>query len=343
MLDACDRVGVLVMDELTDMWTESKTDFDSALDFPEWWERDVEAMVRKDLNHPSVDPLLDRQRDPRGRRSRTGRSGRGALAEKVRSLDDTRFVTNGDQRDARRASTRRRPPRTAAEARHQHDARRHGRVHGRARRGSELVAERTAESYDVLDVGGHQLHATPATRSTASCFPHRVIVGTETFPNKIDRLWRLVLRQPARDRRLHLDRLGLPRRGRHRPGHDARTTRPRASSVRPTRGCSPTCGDIDITGHRRPASYYREIVFGLRQRPVPRGAAGRSTTAASCRRRRGRGRDTVGSWSWAGAEGKPVTVEVYSDADEVELLLDGDVARASRRWGRRTASGPSSR
>jgi hypothetical protein len=31
----------------------------------------------------------------------------------------------------------------------------------------------------------------------------------------------------------------------------------------------------------------------------------------------------VGSWSWAGAEGKPVTVEVYSDADEVELLLDG--------------------
>ena len=34
MLDACDRLGVLVMDELTDMWTESKTDFDYALDFP---------------------------------------------------------------------------------------------------------------------------------------------------------------------------------------------------------------------------------------------------------------------------------------------------------------------
>ena len=33
--------------------------------------------------------------------------------------------------------------------------------------------------------------------------------------------------------------------------------------------------------------------------------------------------DTVGSWSWADAEGKPVTVEVYSNADEVELQLDG--------------------
>ena len=31
-----------------------KSDFDYAFDFPEWWERDVEAMVAKDINHPSV-------------------------------------------------------------------------------------------------------------------------------------------------------------------------------------------------------------------------------------------------------------------------------------------------
>ena len=41
--------------------------FDYSLDFPEWWERDVEAMVAKDFNHPSVDHVLDRQRDPRDR------------------------------------------------------------------------------------------------------------------------------------------------------------------------------------------------------------------------------------------------------------------------------------
>ena len=45
---------MLVMDELSDVWTESKSDFDHALDFPEWWERDAEALVRKDRNHPSV-------------------------------------------------------------------------------------------------------------------------------------------------------------------------------------------------------------------------------------------------------------------------------------------------
>jgi hypothetical protein len=81
-------------------------------------------------------------------------------------------------------------------------------------------------------------------------------------------------------------------------------------------------GDIDITGHRRPASYYREIVFGLRSdpylavlRPELQGRELSATPWAWT--------DTVGSWSWTGAEGKAVTVEVYSDADEVELLLDG--------------------
>ena len=54
MLEACDRLGMLVMDETFDMWTEGKIAFDYSLAFPEWWERDVEALVAKDFNHPSV-------------------------------------------------------------------------------------------------------------------------------------------------------------------------------------------------------------------------------------------------------------------------------------------------
>ena len=46
--------------------------------------------------------------------------------------------------------------------------------------------------------------------------------------------------------------------------------------------------------------------------------------------------DSVSSWTWPGFEGAPVTVEVYADADEVALLLDGvEVARAA---GRRAAA-----
>ena len=54
LLDACDRIGMLVMDEAFDMWTEPKMHNDYARAFPDWWREDLAAMVRKDRNHPSV-------------------------------------------------------------------------------------------------------------------------------------------------------------------------------------------------------------------------------------------------------------------------------------------------
>lgn len=54
MLQACDRLGMLVMDETFDIWTSNKSPYDYALYFPTWWEQDVQAMVDKDFNHPCV-------------------------------------------------------------------------------------------------------------------------------------------------------------------------------------------------------------------------------------------------------------------------------------------------
>jgi len=81
-------------------------------------------------------------------------------------------------------------------------------------------------------------------------------------------------------------------------------------------------GDIDITGHRRPASYYREIVFGLRREPyiaVQRPEHyGHKTVAGKWS-----WTDSVASWSWDVQKGAPVRVEVYSDAAEVDLQVNG--------------------
>ena len=41
-----------------------------------------------------------------------------------------------------------------------------------------------------------------------------------------------------------------------------------------------------------------------------------------------RASDSIRSWSWEGHEGRPAVVEVYADADRVELLLDGAVVGA---------------
>jgi beta-galactosidase len=54
MLDLCDRVGFLVMDEAFDEWKRNKTIFGYGQFFDEWSERDLADMIRRDRNHPSI-------------------------------------------------------------------------------------------------------------------------------------------------------------------------------------------------------------------------------------------------------------------------------------------------
>ena len=53
-LDACDRLGMLVIDEAFDMWRIANNPYDYHLYFDEWWQKDIESMVLRDRNHPSV-------------------------------------------------------------------------------------------------------------------------------------------------------------------------------------------------------------------------------------------------------------------------------------------------
>ena len=54
LLDLCDRMGFVVMDEAFDMWKIEKTPFDYHLNWDEWHVRDLSDMVLRDRNHPSV-------------------------------------------------------------------------------------------------------------------------------------------------------------------------------------------------------------------------------------------------------------------------------------------------
>ena len=54
LLEACDRLGMYVMDEFSDVWTTTKGEFDYGMVMTEWWEKDVTNMVWKDYNHPCV-------------------------------------------------------------------------------------------------------------------------------------------------------------------------------------------------------------------------------------------------------------------------------------------------
>jgi beta-galactosidase len=54
LLDLCDRMGFIVMNEAFDIWKKKKTKYDYALDFDEWHERDLVDHLTRDRNHPSV-------------------------------------------------------------------------------------------------------------------------------------------------------------------------------------------------------------------------------------------------------------------------------------------------
>jgi len=323
MLAACDRLGVLVVDETFDMWTSAKSGFDYSLSFPEWWERDIESMIAKDYSHPSVIMYSIGNEIPEVGSAAGSAWGR-KLAEKVRSLDPTRYVTNSingmlavlsdlaalrDQMkrddDAAGINT------LMADA---GDAM-------NAIGASQLVTERTAESFGVVDVAGMN-YTDSRYALDRELFPNRIILGTETFPTRIDHYWKLV---KAHGHVLgdftwtgwdYLGEAGIGRAQYATPGA------PRPAYIAPYPYLVAGCGDIDITGHRRPASYYREIVFGLRSRPylaVHRpDTHGKAFTGSPWA-----WHDALASWTWPGHEAAPVTVEVYSDADEVELLVNG--------------------
>lgn len=92
-LDACDRLGILVIDEAFDMWRREKNPMDYHLYFDNWWEKDIESMVKRDRNHPSIilwstGNEIPERGDPEG--VHTSRE----LADFIHRLDPTRPVTS---------------------------------------------------------------------------------------------------------------------------------------------------------------------------------------------------------------------------------------------------------
>lgn len=327
MLRACDALGVYVMDETFDMWTRAKCDTDYALWFGKWWEEDVEAMVAKDYNHPSVILYCLGNEIPEVG-TPSGVSLLRRMAEKIRSLDRTRYTTiaiNGvfalgeHEKEVMGSVMDSLPPEEKPSGElnvnaimtlldtHMDDIVRHPLMSG--------MLEAPAAAVDLVGYN----YMTGRYTLDRDRDPFRVIVGSETYPPEIGRNWTVMEECPnvvgdftwtGWD---YIGEAGIGVPG-YKPGEGG------FGAEFPCR--LGYCGDLDITGFRRPASYYREIVFGLRKEPY---------IAVQDPRRYGEKliktnwilSDSVSSWTWPGMEGKSAVVEVYCAAPEVELLVNG--------------------
>jgi len=91
-LDLCDKMGFLVMDEAFDMWQKKKNKYDYHTDFEQWYEKDLQAMVLRDRNHPSVF-MWSIGNEIREQFDSSGKTIANELVDIVKRADPTRPVT----------------------------------------------------------------------------------------------------------------------------------------------------------------------------------------------------------------------------------------------------------
>lgn len=333
LLRVCDRLGMLVMDELCDMWGTPKNGGDFAFDFAGCWQDEVRRMVSKDYDHPSVILYSIGNELPEAGLP-SGRIQGREIAALLRREDPTRFVTAGingmlalrGMSDAERSgmlgafggAAPQAPAGTSEGSEGLNDVM--GDLSFEARDYLNTMPASThvlEELCGELDVVG--LNYMPARHILErTLHPDRVVVGSESYPTEIARLWRIVEEAP------HVigdfTWTGYDYIGEAGIGSYHYDKMPEGQGAWPDRLAY--CGDIDLNGYRRPVSYLREMAFGLRREPfiaverVDRYGMG-------CLRNHWKYGDCLDSWTFPGYEGKPARVRVLSPSEEVELFQNG--------------------
>ena len=317
-LDACDRLGMMVIDEAFDMWEQGKNPDDYHLDFKDHWKSDIDAMVLRDRNHPSVimwsiGNEISERSDPDGVRIAKD------LSSRVRDLDKSRPITMAVPFffDATK-------PRPWSD---------------------------TDAAYQFLDVCGYN-YTKDHYESDHKLHPSRVMMGTESFPVQVAENWELVNKHSyvigdfvwtGID---YIGESGLgaavlaPEKDPFAPPAPGPTGIDAAAALQislPKNSAFAKpgfpwflsyCGDIDLIGNKKAPSYLRDVVWDRSPlemavvRPLPPDRKQQIMPWGFY--------DEPRSWTWPGNEGTTITVRVYSKEEKVKLTLNGKPIEAAK-------------
>jgi beta-galactosidase len=281
-LNACDRLGLLVMDESFDCWKVGKNEYDYSNYFNDWWQRDIEAMVKRDQNHPSIIMWSIGNEIPERKEPQAVETAK-MLVGAIKKIDNTRPITSavvgwGDDWGVF----------------------------------DSLFAEH--------DVAGYNYHLNSAPDDHKRV-PSRVIIHTESYPRDAFANWKLVQENSyviGDYVWTAIDYLGESGIGRYyysgeTPGQHWE------NDFFPWHGAY--CGDVDVIGWRKPISHYRSMLYNDTEKlymavrePEPEPLEIKLTWWSVW--------PTWESWNWTGFEGKDILVEVYSKYPKVRLYLN---------------------
>ena len=274
-LNACDSLGMLVIDECFDQWEEPKRKDDYSNYFSREkqvivdgkpvgigttnFEYDASLMVRRDRNHPCVimwsigNEVAQRSDVPRGKEIAQ------AIVRAIKREDTTRPTTFAvcDFWD---------------------------------RQAQGMTWEKDAfRAFENVEVGGYN-YELRHYESDHEKFPERIMYGSESHPNAVAANWNTIERHPyvigdfvwtAID---YIGEAGI--------GHAfERSDRGRWIQLLAWPWFNAWCGDIDLTGSKKPQSYYRDVVWGVRQIAM---AVRPSVTDGEY--------EDAGGWSWTAEE-----------------------------------------
>ncbi len=317
LIEACDRLGMYVFDEAFDAWSVGKRGGDYNQYFEADWEKDLTAFAKRDRTHPCVIMWSTGNEIPERGGLSDGYALAARLAETIRSLDGTRPVSNGicslwsglddtlaiSQNQAQNASDG---------------------------FGTHLWEQVTEPFTNGLDVVGYNYMEDIYERDH-EMYPDRVILGSENFPKEIGFRWPMVeshdyvigdFTWTAWD---YLGEAGIGKAA-YVDADDPKAPKnpwdlmPQQTSPYPWRLANDA--DFDITGAMKPQGAYRSIVWGSERTCLysmhPDTYGKKEITSMwgfpyvlSC-------------WNYAGCEGKPVDIVVFSRAEEVEVFLNGE-------------------
>lgn len=286
-LYACDSIGLMVIDEAFDHWLVAKNPNDYHNFFTEFSNRDLQVMLRRDRNHPSIIMWSIGNEVP-GRIEPEGMAAAERLRKMVKKYDTTRPVT-------------------AAIC--DWDIPWHP------------WEDETAKAFNSLDVGGYN-YLYNKYESDHSKYPNRIMYGAESYAKHASQNWDLVEKHPyvigdfiwtAMD---YVGEAGIGSASIRKSGNQ--------SQFQDWPWFNGWCGDIDLIGQKKPQSYYRDVVWRLApitmgvERPIPSGYYQSISNWGWQLEQQ--------SWTFNDLTEKDImTVNVYSRAPRVRLYLNDEL------------------
>ncbi|MFT4145640.1 MAG: glycoside hydrolase family 2 TIM barrel-domain containing protein [Mobilitalea sp.] len=341
LLEACDKQGMLMMDEFVDCWYIHKTEYDYVDHFSEWWQQDLKDMVEKDYNHPCV-ILYSTGNEVSETAQARGIELTRNMTEYLHSLDDTRPVTCGINiffnflssigfgvySDKKAMKEVVKAEKRAAK----------GKTNKKKAVGSEFFNNlagllgdnvmkigatlppcdwKTKDAFTNMDIAGYN-YGIFRYKHDLKKYPDRLILGSETFCKDAAAFYKLAKKEP----RLVGDFVwaGMDYLG--EVGIGSWEYEDYAPEWNNGLGwISAGSGRIDLTGKPLGEAAYTKTSFGLMSKPV---IAVRPVNHTKDKHSPSAWKMTnaMESWSWNGFDGQPAIVEIYSDSYAVELFIN---------------------